>query len=67
MSRIEDGTRPDDEPDDRSLRHRLARLRTDLQDRLWRKDEKWAADHGLTAERSRSGWSITIRRPGDPR
>jgi hypothetical protein len=38
---------------------RLARL----QDRLWARDEKWAAERGYSSRRSASGWSITMRDP----
>ena len=32
-----------------------------LQDRLWRPDEKWAADSGYDSRRSASGWRISVR------
>jgi hypothetical protein len=64
MSRIDDRGRPggpaDDEPP-RSLCQRLARLLSDVQDRLWAPDEKWAADRGYTARRSSLGGSVDIR------
>jgi hypothetical protein len=66
MSEINDRARsagPDDEPPRETLRQRLARLRTTLQDHLWRADEKWAADRGWTSQRSASGWSIRVRDP----
>jgi hypothetical protein len=66
MSRIDDRGRPDgpvgDEPP-RGLRHRLARIVADVQDRLWAPDEKWAAERGYTARRSTWGWSVDIHDP----
>jgi hypothetical protein len=40
-------------------RCRLARL----QDWLWARDEKWAAERGYTVRRSSWGWSVSIRDP----
>ena len=34
-----------------------------LQDRLWARDEKWAAERGYTVRRSSRGWSVSIRDP----
>jgi hypothetical protein len=67
MPRIDHRTRPAGPPDDDvpagSWRRRLDRLRTRVQDYLWRPDERFAAERGWTAERSRSGWSIEVRDP----
>jgi hypothetical protein len=66
MSKINDRARSagsDGEPPRETLRQRITRLRVALQDCLWRADEKWAADHGWTSQRSASGWSIRVRDP----
>jgi hypothetical protein len=66
MSKMHGGARSagaDDEPSRPTLHERLARLRAALQDRLWRDDEKRAAERGWTAQRSASGWSIQVRDP----
>ena len=50
---------PDDGGRFGTWRCRLARL----QDRLWARDEKWAAERGYTVRRSSRGWSVSIRDP----
>lgn len=40
-----------------------ARLRADLQDRLWAADEEWARQHEFEARRVSGGWAIEIRDP----
>lgn len=66
MSKIDDGARslgPDDQPPRPGLRERLARLRSALQDHLWRDHEKWTADRGYQSWRSASGWTVYGRDP----
>jgi hypothetical protein len=63
VARIDHLTRPGGQPDDGPLgrwRRRLARLRGTAQDRLWREDEKWAADRGHRTWRSSSGWAVHV-------
>src|SRR5687767_7597405 len=57
------GGSPDDAVPSGALWQGLARLRAAVQDRLWARDEKWAADCGYVARRSRWGWSIEIHNP----
>ena len=66
MARIDHRARPAGPPDDDppgTWRRRLARLLADIQDRLWRADEKWAAERGLETWRSPNGWSVSVRDP----
>jgi hypothetical protein len=49
----------DDDVPSGTWRRRLTRL----QDRLWDRDETWAAQRGYTVRRSRWGWSIEIHDP----
>jgi hypothetical protein len=68
MAQIDHRARPAGPPDDdasrpTTWRHRIARLRKAIQDRLWRADEEFATDRGWTAQRSPSGWSIRVRDP----
>ena len=49
----------DDDVPSGTWRRRLTRL----QDRLWDRDETWAAHRGYTVRRSRWGWSIEIHDP----
>lgn len=41
----------------------LGRTCRTVQDRLWAADEHYARDRGYRSQRSRSGWTITVRDP----